>query len=173
MAIIAALVLAGCASKPKSLFAPDAASSQTSAESDAVTARPDPVPASPLLGAQADLAVTAGDRILFAVDSFNLEADARETLARQAAWLTRYPHVNVIVAGNADERGTREYNVALGGRRAATVRRFLIASGVAGGRIQTVSYGKERPVDPRSNHDAWAQNRNARTVVLDAVGRGR
>ena len=99
--------------------------------------------------------------------------DALDTLTRQAAWLARYPNVKVIVAGSADERGTREYNVALGGRRAEAARQVLIARGVAGGRIQTVSYGKERPLDPGSTEEAWARNRNAQTLVIDALGSGR
>jgi peptidoglycan-associated lipoprotein len=124
-------------------------------------------------GTQEDLTATAGDRVFFAVDQFGVAPDALETLTRQAAWLNRNPDVRVIVAGSADERGTREYNLALGGRRAETARQVLVARGIASGRIQTVSYGKERPLDAGTNEAAWARNRNAQTLVIDAIGRGR
>ena len=172
IAILAALALAGCASKPKPSLAEAASNTQPPVTSGGAEPTRAPVSGGIQPGSQEDLAATAGDRVLFAVDSFDLTPEARETLRRQAAWLARYPAVKVIVSGNADERGTREYNLALGARRAEQARQFLVAAGVAGGRLQTISYGKERPVDPRSTEEAWAANRNAHTVLLDAVGRG-
>jgi peptidoglycan-associated lipoprotein len=109
----------------------------------------------------------AGDRIYFLTDRFDLTEDARTVLARQAAWISANPSKRVIVAGSADERGTREYNLALGSRRASSVRDYLVSLGVSGRSIETVSYGKERPVDARSNPEGWAVNRNAQTQLLD------
>lgn len=117
-------------------------------------------------GSQADLAATAGDRVFFALDSHELSPEARDVLDRQAGWLARHPS-SVLVAGHADERGTREYNLALGARRASAVRAHLVARGVSPGRIETLSFGKERPLDPRSNAAGWAANRNAQTTVRD------
>ncbi len=116
-------------------------------------------------GTQEDLVQSVGDRIFFQTDSSALTDQARATLDRQAAWLQRYPRVNVLVAGNCDERGTEEYNLALGQRRANADRDFLVAHGIAAGRIQTISYGKDRPTDPASTPAAWAKNRNAITYA--------
>lgn len=112
-----------------------------------------------------DLASAAGDLVYFAFDSHALAPEARDALARQAAWLARNGDVNALVAGSADERGTREYNLALGARRAAAARDYLVAQGVPADRLATISYGKEQPLDPASNEEAWARNRNARTQV--------
>lgn len=109
----------------------------------------------------------AGDRIFFMTDRFELTDEARTILARQAAWISANPSKRVIIAGSADERGTREYNLALGSRRAASARDYLISLGVNGTSIETVSYGKERPIDARSNPDGWAINRNSLTQLLD------
>jgi peptidoglycan-associated lipoprotein len=173
LAILAALVLTGCASKPQPTLETALSSAPPPAAADGTAAKTDPLAGGVLPGGQADLAASAGDRVYFAVDRFDVAPDALDTLTRQAAWLARYPNVKVIVAGSADERGTREYNVALGGRRAEAARQVLIARGVAGGRIQTVSYGKERPLDPGSTEEAWARNRNAQTLLIDALGSGR
>jgi peptidoglycan-associated lipoprotein len=116
-------------------------------------------------GSQEDLVQSAGDRIFFDTDQSSLNAQARSTLDRQAAWLRQYPNVNIWVAGNCDERGTEEYNLALGQRRANADRDYLVAQGIARSRIETISYGKSRPVDPASTPQAWAQNRNAITSV--------
>jgi peptidoglycan-associated lipoprotein len=110
--------------------------------------------------------ISAGDRVFFDTDAYQIRPDAAEILARQADWLGRYPAVRVRIEGNCDERGTREYNFALGERRANSVREFLVAHGVDGGRITTVSYGKERPIDPGSDEAAWAKNRNAHTDIV-------
>lgn len=107
-----------------------------------------------------------GERVFFETDSYTLSPDARTILERQAAWMQGNPSARFMIAGNADERGTREYNLALGARRANAVRDYLISLGIAPSRLETVSYGKERPIDPRPTPDGWAMNRNAQTVVL-------
>jgi peptidoglycan-associated lipoprotein len=119
----------------------------------------------PRPGSQEDLVVNVGDRVFFDFDRYDIRPDGRATLQRQAEWLQRYATVNVLIAGHADERGTREYNLALGQRRANAARDFLVARGVSGARIQTVSYGKDRPIAFGSNEEAWAQNRVAITSV--------
>jgi peptidoglycan-associated lipoprotein len=116
-------------------------------------------------GTQEDLVQSAGDRVFFATDQSTLNDQARGTLDRQAGWLQQYPRVNVWIAGNCDERGTEEYNLALGQPRASAARDYLVAHGVARTRIETISYGKARPIDPASTPEAWAQNRNAITSV--------
>ncbi len=116
-------------------------------------------------GSQEDLAATVGDRVFFATDSATVGADQRPTLQRQAQWLAQYRQVQVTVEGHADERGTREYNLALGQRRANAARDLLVSNGVASSRLQTISYGKDRPADLGSNEQAWAQNRRAVTTV--------
>jgi len=116
-------------------------------------------------GSQEDLAQSAGDRIFFDTDRSSLNAQATATLDRQAAWLQQYPQVKIWVAGNCDERGTEEYNLALGQRRANSDRDYLVAHGVGRSRIETISYGKTRPIDASSTPEAWAQNRNAITSI--------
>jgi peptidoglycan-associated lipoprotein len=116
-------------------------------------------------GTQEDLVQSAGDRIFFDTDRNSLTQQAAATLDRQSAWLNQYPQVNVWVAGNCDERGTEEYNLALGQRRANADRDYLVAHGINRGRIETISYGKSRPIDAASTPQAWAQNRNAITSV--------
>ncbi len=119
----------------------------------------------PLPGTQADLVVNVGDRIFFETDSTDLTSSARTTLENQSAWLGQYPSLNVSVEGHADERGTREYNLALGERRANSVKNYLVALGVSPSRINVVSYGKERPAVPGANDTAWSQNRRGVTKV--------
>lgn len=116
-------------------------------------------------GSQEDLVANVGDRIFFDFNSQAIRADQRPVLQRQAEWLGRYPTVQVQVEGHTDERGTREYNLALGQRRANMTRDVLVASGVNGARISTISYGKDRPAALGSDEAAWAQNRRAVTVV--------
>jgi peptidoglycan-associated lipoprotein len=116
-------------------------------------------------GSQEDLVQSAGDRIFFDTDRYTLNPQATATLDRQASWLQQYPQVNVWVAGNCDERGTEEYNLALGQRRATADRDYLVAHGINRSRIETISYGKSRPIDAASTPEAWAQNRNAITSV--------
>jgi peptidoglycan-associated lipoprotein len=116
-------------------------------------------------GTQQDLEVSVGDRVYFDYDSSVLSPTATQTLDKQAAWLKRYPNVIVTIEGHADERGTREYNLALGDRRANAVKNYLVALQINADRILTISYGEERPVDPGHNEAAWAKNRRAVTVV--------
>ncbi|MDH5187979.1 MAG: peptidoglycan-associated lipoprotein Pal [Rhodospirillaceae bacterium] len=116
-------------------------------------------------GSQEDLAVNVGDRVLFDFDKYELKQESRYTLQQQAAWLAANEGVNITIEGHADERGTREYNLALGERRAQAAADYLMVLGVSKGRISTVSYGKERPEDPASNETAWAKNRRAVSVV--------
>ncbi len=119
----------------------------------------------PRPGSQEDLVASVGDRVFFETDRSNIRADQRTVLERQATWMGTYPQVQVTVEGHADERGTREYNLALGQRRANAARDVLVASGSASARIQTISYGKDRPAALGSTPDAWQQNRRAVTLV--------
>tara|TARA_R110000824_G_scaffold390760_4_gene587599 strand:+ start:16220 stop:16717 length:498 start_codon:yes stop_codon:yes gene_type:complete len=121
-------------------------------------------------GTQQDLVTNVGDRVFFDTDQSSLQDDGKATLQRQAAWMKLYPNLTFTLEGHADERGTREYNLALGGRRAASAKDFLVSLGVDGSRLNTVSYGKERPVCLESSDDCWAQNRRAVTVVADGAG---
>ncbi|MEM7570506.1 MAG: peptidoglycan-associated lipoprotein Pal [Pseudomonadota bacterium] len=117
-------------------------------------------------GSLEDMIRSAGsDRVFFAFDSSALSADARETLTRQANWLRSYPAVTIRVEGHADERGTREYNLALGARRAAAVKNYLAALGVSAGRVDTISYGKERPAVLGSGPSVWSKNRRGVTSL--------
>jgi peptidoglycan-associated lipoprotein len=116
-------------------------------------------------GTEQDMVATAGDRVYFGFAKSNLSRNAEVTLGKQAAWLAKYPAVDILIAGNADERGTETYNLALGQRRADAARDHLIASGVAPGRITTISYGKDRPVAPGHDENSWQRNRNAITSV--------
>jgi len=124
-----------------------------------------------LPGSEQDFVVNVGDRVYFDLDSYSVRPEAQPRLDAQAAWLQRYPQVTVRIEGNADERGTREYNLALGARRAEAVRTYLIQRGVPAGRIDTISFGKERPIAEGSNEGAWAQNRNAHTAIVSGAPR--
>jgi peptidoglycan-associated lipoprotein len=126
---------------------------------------PPPVARGPIPGSAEDFRVNVGDTVHFGYDQYNIESGDQGTLGKQAAWLQRYPAVRVTVEGHADERGTREYNLALGARRANAVKEYLVAQGVSAGRIETVSYGKERPVCTASDESCWAQNRRGVTVI--------
>jgi peptidoglycan-associated lipoprotein len=149
VALFLSLAIAGCASKKNM---PNSAGDLGLAGS----AKP---------GSTQDFTVNVGDRIFFDVDSSVIRADAQQTLAKQAQWLQRYPNYAITVEGHADERGTREYNLALGARRAAATRDFLVSRGVAGNRLKTISYGKERPVAVCNDISCWSQNRRAVTVL--------
>jgi peptidoglycan-associated lipoprotein len=144
-ALIAGLAVSACANKPAS----------DSLASAGV--------ASP--GSQQDFVVNVGDRVFFETDSSELTPQARSTLDKQAQWLQQYGNYAFTVEGHADERGTREYNIALGARRAQTVRDYLAARGVQAARMRTISYGKERPVAVCNNISCWSQNRRAVTVL--------
>ena len=116
-------------------------------------------------GSQQDLEASAGDRVFFAFDRSDITSEAQQILARQADWLRRYPNVTVTIEGHCDERGTREYNLALGERRAQAAKNVLVAMGIPAARISTISYGKERPAVVGSSEEAYAQNRRAVTTV--------
>jgi peptidoglycan-associated lipoprotein len=120
-------------------------------------------PATP--GSARDFAVNVGDIVYFTTDSVDLSPEAQQTLTNQARWLQQYAQYSITIEGHADERGTREYNIALGAKRATAVRNFLAQRGVNPGRIRTVSYGKERPVAVCNDISCWSQNRRAQTVL--------
>ncbi|WP_129792190.1 peptidoglycan-associated lipoprotein Pal [Sphingosinicella sp. CPCC 101087] len=164
VAVAAALSMtAGCARRSADL-PPEPPSSNVP---PADTGNPDgTIGGAPVPGSRADfLQSVTSDRVFFALDSYSIDAEARRTLDAQADWLNRNPTVNVTIEGHADERGTREYNLALGDRRANAARDYLQSRGVAANRMQTISWGKERPAVEGSNESAWAQNRRAVTVV--------
>lgn len=118
-------------------------------------------------GSRADFERSVTSNIVhFALDSFDLDPEQRTILDSQAAWLARYPNVTISLEGHCDERGTREYNLALGDRRANAAKNYLVARGVAASRITTISYGKERPLALGSDEESYAQNRRAVTIVL-------
>ncbi|MBP1848856.1 peptidoglycan-associated lipoprotein Pal [Rhizobium halophytocola] len=152
VALALTLALAGCASK-KNL--PNNAG-ELGLGSGAGAATP---------GSTQDFTVNVGDRIFFDTDSSSVRADAQQTLDRQAQWLMRYPQYPITVEGHADERGTREYNLALGARRAAATKAYLASRGVPANRMKTISYGKERPVAVCDDISCWSQNRRAVTVL--------
>jgi len=159
-------LLAGCTSadeEPSSLG--DAGASAASGDASGQGISSSELAGQPMPGSQEDLEVSVGDRVLFDYDSSVLNPVATQTLDRQAAWLRQYPDVIVTVEGHADERGTREYNLALGDRRASAVKNYLVALQVSDDRILTISYGEERPDDASHDEGAWAQNRRAVTVV--------
>ena len=116
-------------------------------------------------GSVADFRQNVGDRVYFDTDASTVREDGRQTLNKQAAWLKQYANYQVTIEGNCDERGTREYNLALGERRATSVRQYLIAQGIPAARIKTVSYGKERPDPVGSDEASWARNRRAVTAL--------
>jgi peptidoglycan-associated lipoprotein len=124
-------------------------------------------------GTERDFAVNVGDIVHFQVDSSSLTVEAQNILRNQARWLNQYPQYTITIQGHADERGTREYNLALGARRAISVRSYLATQGVNASRIRTISYGKERPVATCDDISCWSQNRRAQTVLNNrAVARG-
>jgi peptidoglycan-associated lipoprotein len=171
MVATAAASLAACAHKPKPAFptTPPPAAAPPQAEA---APPPAPVGQQPLPGSEQDFVVNVGDRVYFDFDQYQIRPDAAPILEAQAAWLQRYPAVQVRIEGNCDERGTREYNLALGARRANAVREFLVAHGIDGGRISTISYGKEKPIDLGSGEEAEQHNRNAHTAIVSGARTG-
>ena len=125
--------------------------------------------ASPFRGSERDFVINVGDRVFFDYDRSEIRPSATPILNAQAEWLARYPEVQVRIEGNCDERGTEAYNLALGARRAAAVRDFLIAHGVYSSRITTISNGKDRPIDPGHDEAAWQRNRNAHTAIVSGA----
>jgi peptidoglycan-associated lipoprotein len=173
-AILATASLAACASHPK--LAGPAPTTPAAQPQGAYTPPPEPGPVAeadqsgaPAPGSNRDFVINAGDLVYFDFDAYSLRDDARPVLDAQAAWLRRYPEVRVRVEGNCDERGTREYNFALGARRANAVREYLVDHGVSAARIATISYGKERPIDPGDSDQALAHNRNGHTVITEGA----
>jgi len=128
-----------------------------------------PVSSSILPGSAEDFRVNVGDTVHFAYNEYNIEDADKGVLGRQAAWLAKYPAVRLTVEGHADERGTREYNLALGARRANAVKEYLVSLGVSTSRLQTVSYGKERPICTESTEDCWAQNRRGVSTITSGA----
>jgi peptidoglycan-associated lipoprotein len=166
----AAASLAACASKPKPAYPTTPAPSAPAPAPEAAPApAPGPVSEQALPGSEQDFVINVGDRVYFDFDKYEVRTDAQPILAAQAAWLKRYPAVAVRIEGNCDERGTREYNLALGARRANAVRDFLVAQGIQGGRITTISYGKEKPIDPGSGEEADQHNRNGHTAIVSGA----
>jgi len=167
----AACSLAACQSKPKPTY-PTQTPSTTAPPSTTPPPSTGPVSGQPvgaLPGSAQDFIVNVGDRVYFDTDQHEIREDARPLLTAQSEWLRRYPSVVVRIEGNADERGTREYNLALGARRANSVRDFLVGQGVTAGRISTISFGKEQPIDAGSGEEAWQKNRNARTAIVSGA----
>ena len=178
------LVLTACATTPtpppapepvaeRQAPAPVPAAPQPTAPvmTDNLPRLPLPVYSGPAAGSLDDFIYAAGGdaRVYFDYNQYDLSQGSRDHLRSQANWLSLYPQVTAVIEGNADERGTREYNLALAARRADSVKSFLVSLGVAPNRLTTVSYGKERPIDPRSNEDGWAQNRNAHTNLISGT----
>ena len=160
----AALIgLAGCTKKPPKQL-PPAPEKEVTTTTTTTPQQQGNQGATP--GSRADfLAQSGSDTVHFATDSSDVDNDGQSTLTKQAAWLAKFPNVRVTVEGHCDERGTREYNLALGDRRANAAKNFLVNAGVNAARISVISYGKERPVATGSDEDSWAQNRRAVTVV--------
>jgi len=164
---VAVLALAACSEKAKMDGVDDmGAYTPTDGGMGGVAAPMDGAVASSIIpGSQEDLTVNIGDRVFFGYDRVDLVMEAKQTLDLQAEWLNKYPNVTITVEGHADERGTREYNIALGDRRANAVRSYLIGKGVDANRLQTISYGKERPAVFGTDEQSWAQNRRAVTKI--------
>lgn len=185
--LTATAVMSACASKPEvvenipaakappQVFQPEPTPKAVveQAPVQQVIQAPAPNPDLPTPGSIEDFIYQAGGdaRIYFGYNQYTLSPSALDNLRAQATWLKQYGNVNAVVEGNADERGTREYNLALGARRAESVKAFLVGQGVASRRLTTVSYGKERPIDARSSEAGWSRNRNGHTnVISGAVG---
>ena len=155
-AISAALLVAGCTTpKPTSTTTPPPTGYSTP-----------PAAASTIVpGSAEDLRVNVGDTVHFEYNAYDIMEGDKSTLQRQAAWLAKYPSVRITIEGNCDERGTREYNLALGARRANAVKEYLVSLGVSGARVETISYGKERPMCTESSESCYAQNRRGVTTI--------
>ena len=161
------LFVASCATKPKDDA--DASGSGSSTSDSSVSTDEGTITETSgsgiVSGSQEDLIVNVGDRVFFGYDSSDLDSDALELLQDQVAWLKQNSQVSVTIEGHCDERGTREYNLALGEKRAQAVKNYLIGLGISPDRVSTISYGKERPAVVGSNDGAWAQNRRSVTIV--------
>ena len=162
VAATAIIALAACSKKPPAQLPPAPGGTDTTAPVDGSAGSGGVVK-----GSQADfIASVSSDRILFGLDQYDVDAEDQATLQSQAAWLRQNPAVRVTIEGHADERGTRDYNIALGERRANAAKNYIASLGIDPGRLTTVSYGKERPAALGSDEASWAQNRRAVTVTI-------
>ena len=166
ISIFIVFFVAACATTPKD-SADSSGSGSSSSESDVSSEGTitETTGSGIVSGSQEDLIVNVGDRVFFGYDSSDLDSDALELLQDQVAWLKQNSDVSVSIEGHCDERGTREYNLALGEKRAQAVKNYLIGLGISPDRVSTISYGKERPAVVGSNDGAWAQNRRSVTIV--------
>ena len=166
ISVLIVFFVAACATKPKD-SADSSGSGSTSSDSDVSSEGTitETVGSGIVSGSQEDLIVNVGDRVFFGYDSSDLDSDALELLQDQVAWLKQHSDVSVTIEGHCDERGTREYNLALGEKRAQAVKNYLIGLGINPDRVSTISYGKERPAVVGSNDGAWSQNRRSVTIV--------
>jgi peptidoglycan-associated lipoprotein len=158
--------LAACAKKPPEVLPPAQVTTPTPTPTPTT---PNTTPAGPVVGTQQHFANAVGSAttIYFDTDRFNIDSQDAAALQAQAQYFARYPQLTFTIEGHCDERGTREYNLALGERRANAAKNYLVSLGVSPDRIRTVSYGKERPVALASNETAWAQNRRAASVIIN------
>ena len=166
ISIFMVLFVAACATTPKD--SADSSGSGSSSSGSDVSSEgtiTETTGSGIVSGSQEDLIVNVGDRVFFGYDSSDLDSDALELLQDQVAWLKQNSNVSVTIEGHCDERGTREYNLALGEKRAQAVKNYLIGLGINPDRVSTISYGKERPAVVGSNDGAWAQNRRSVTIV--------
>ena len=167
VSIFLILFVAACATKQKD--SADASGSGSASSDSAVSESEGSITETAgsgiVSGSQEDLIVNVGDRVFFGYDSSDLDSDALELLQDQVAWLKQNSNVSVTIEGHCDERGTREYNLALGEKRAQAVKNYLIGLGISPDRVSTISYGKERPAVVGSNDGAWSQNRRSVTIV--------
>jgi len=166
LAVVGLVATAACSKKKADRPPPPPQAATTTTTTSDPNASAGAVTSGAVPGSAADFAQQAGsDRVLFAYDSYELDDAARQTLGRQAQWLQKYASVRLTIEGHADERGTREYNLALGDRRANAVKNYLAAQGVSAGRMTTISYGKERPAVQGSDEQSYAENRRAVSVI--------
>ena len=163
VAMAAVLALAGCASKPKP--APEAPPPTPEAAAPVQSQ----VETTVVPGSVQDFRVNVGDTVHFDYDKYDVTSEDRDLLQRQAAWLQKYPQVRVTIEGHCDERGTREFNLALGARRANAVKEYLVSLGISSARVDTISYGKERPMCTESSESCWSQNRRGVTTITSGA----
>ena len=169
---VAAASLVACADKPKPVEPTAPPMVHETPKQEPIKEQPlppKPEPTGPVPGSMQDFVVNVGDRVYFDTDQSSLRSDGLAVLDSQASWLVRYTNVKVRIEGNADERGTREYNFALGAKRAEAIASYLVSKGVVPGRIATISYGKENPIDTGTGEEAWAKNRNGHTSITSGA----
>ena len=167
---VATVSLAACAKKAKPTYPVQQPAAPTAPRTELPPTGPvGAQPTGAIPGSAQDFVVNVGDRVYFDLDQHDVRSDAQPILDAQANWLRQYGTVRVRIEGNCDERGTREYNLALGARRANSVRDYLVSRGVTADRISTISFGKEQPIDPGSGEDAWQKNRNGHTAIVSGA----